>query len=182
MDRIAEELEALRNYKSLIVDYSIIREAGGTALFSEFLDIVNERFGRYFNPNKFMQPLMLIKANGSFARLSESAKYPAHVNATRLSLLPTSYNAEIIAPAFKKFIAVTNVSKDGVSAKGGDMDCKSVLDEANNQQSINEVIDGGYNGFIGFTGKAGYTYEILYTAVDYTGKVVVKKFYVTFNA
>ena len=50
------------------------------------------------------------------------------------------------------------------------------------QQSINEVIDGGYNGFIGFTGKAGYTYEILYTAVDYTGKVVVKKFYVTFNA
>lgn len=149
---------------------------------SEFLDIVNERFGRYFNPNKFMQPLMLIKANGSFARLSESAKYPAHVNATRLSLLPTSYNAEIIAPAFKKFIAVTNVSKDGVSAKGGDMDCKSVLDEANNQQSINEVIDGGYNGFIGFTGKAGYTYEILYTAVDYTGKVVVKKFYVTFNA
>ena len=122
------------------------------------------------------------RANGSFARLSESAKYPAHVNATRLSLLPTSYNAEIIAPAFKKFIAVTNVSKDGVSAKGGDMDCKSVLDEANNQQSINEVIDGGYNGFIGFTGKAGYTYEILYTAVDYTGKVVVKKFYVTFNA
>ena len=33
-------LEALRNYKSLIVDYSIIREAGVTALFSEFLDIV----------------------------------------------------------------------------------------------------------------------------------------------
>jgi hypothetical protein len=29
-------------------------------------------------------------------------------------------------------------------------------------------------------GQAGYTYEVAYSAVDYHGKVVIKRFYVKF--
>ncbi|MCR4603397.1 MAG: hypothetical protein K5683_07700 [Prevotella sp.] len=146
-----------------------------------FLDEINDRYGHYFNPNRFMQPQILVKANGSYARLSESANYPAHVSAGKMYLLPTTFNAEILSPAFKKFLAVTNVSKDGASAKDGDSTCKSLLDEANTQKGFKQVIDGGYNGFMEFTAKAGYTYEILYSAVDYAGKVVVSRFYVMVN-
>jgi len=35
-------MDALRNYKALAVDQSVIREFGGTALFSEFLDLIME--------------------------------------------------------------------------------------------------------------------------------------------
>jgi hypothetical protein len=145
-----------------------------------FFDELNNRYGHYFNPNKFLQPVLLIKANGDYARLSASAKYPAHVDKATLALLPTSYNAEIIAPAYKKFLAVTNVSKDGVSAKGGDAACKTILDEANKQENFMKVIETGFD-FIEFKAKAGYTYEILYSAVDYDGKVTAKKFYVKVN-
>jgi|GEM_PF-621867 len=35
-------LDALKNYRSLVVDYSIVREFGGTEVFSDFLDIIME--------------------------------------------------------------------------------------------------------------------------------------------
>ena len=148
---------------------------------TSFFDELNNRYGHYFNPNKLMQPVLLIKANNNYARLSAMANYPAHVDKTTLALLPTTYNAEIIAPAYKKFLAVTNVSKDGLSAKGGDAACKSILDEANEQENFMKVIESGFNDFIEFNAKAGYTYEILYSAVDYDGKVAAKKFYVKVN-
>ena len=49
---------------------------------------------------------------------------------------------------------------------------------ANAGAGLNEVIDGGYSE-ISFDAKSGYTYEILYSAADYAGKVVTKKFYLS---
>ena len=147
---------------------------------SDYIDEINKRFARFLTPNKYLQPVLVVKANGSYARLSESHNYPARVDKADIALIPTTYNAEILAPAYKKFLAVTNVSKGAVSAKGGDATCKNILDEANKQDNFKKVIDGGFTT-IEFEAQAGYTYEILYSAVDYAGKVATKKFYVTVN-
>ena len=105
-------------------------------------------------------------------------KVPSKMNKTNFLIVPTTYTAELLSPAYKKFVAVTNVFKDGVSAQDGDADCKSVLDKANAQSRINEVIEGGFDEFIRFEGQNGYVYEFLYTAVDYSGKVFANKYYV----
>ena len=78
------------------------------------------------------------------------------------------------------FRSVTNVTKGAVSSKGGDAACKKILDDANKQADFKAVIDGGFKN-IEFKAEAGYTYEILYSAVDYAGKVATKKFYVKVN-
>ena len=144
------------------------------------INAINKRFAKYMTPNKYMQPILLVENDG-YARLSTISNLPTRVTGTKVALAPTTYNLEVLSPAYKKFVAVTNVSKNGVSAQDGNAACKSVLDKANAQNRIAEVIDGGFDDFLEFNVEPGYTYEILYTAVDYTGKNVAKKFYMTVN-
>lgn len=133
------------------------------------------------NPNHYLQVTMLYEgADGALHQLSNNAGVPsvftvAGGNAIRL--LPTSYTAEVVAPAFKKYVAVTNVMKDGKTA-ANDADCKSALDAANGVKYMNEVLDGRSLN-VPFTGKAGYTYEITYQALDFHGYTSTQKFYVT---
>ena len=144
------------------------------------INAINKRVAKYMTPNKYMQPILLVE-NGGYARVSGAAGQPTRVTGTKVALAPTTYNLEVLSPAYKKFVAVTNVSKGGVSAQDGNAACKSVLDKANAQNRIAEVIDGGFDDFLEFNVEPGYTYEILYTAVDYTGKNVAKKFYMAVN-
>ena len=145
---------------------------------TKFIDKINARFARFLNPNKYLQPILVAKTTEGLARLTTSAVYPAQATGTTVTIIPTTYNAETIAPAFKKFVGVTNVKKGDKSAKAGDAACQNVLKAANAAEGLNEVIDGGYTE-IEFPAESGYTYEIIYSAADYAGKVVTKKFYVT---
>ena len=174
-------VEKANDYIAELNDLSIngIKDKVKKAL-SDYIDEINNNYVRFLTLNKYLQPVLVVKANGYYARLSESHNYPARVDKANIVLIPTTYNAEILAPAYKKFLAVTNVSKDAVSAKGGDATCKNILDEANEQDSFKKVIEGGFTT-IEFEAQAGYTYEILYSAVDYAGKVATKKFYVKVN-
>lgn len=148
-------------------------------LIAEYVDKVNARVGKYMTPNKYLQPFIVGRVGGNqYFRLTQSYNKPATIETENFEIALTTYNAETVCPAYKKFVAVTNVMKDGKSAKGGDADCKSVLDAANGQENFKKVIEGGYGPFMAFQGKKGYTYEILYSAVDYDGKVVAEKFYV----
>ncbi|MBO4810518.1 MAG: hypothetical protein J5552_03010 [Prevotella sp.] len=171
LDDIAQFLNDLRDIKP-----SVIADKAKTNI-SEYFDKIYNRYKKYLNPNKYVQPMMLIKSEDGYRRLSRSAKVPAEIKGTSMLLFPTTYTAEIVSPAYKKFLAVTNVSKDGVSAKEGDPTCKAILDQANAQPNLKEVIDGGFTSFIEFQGKAGYTYEMLYSAVDYAGMVFTLKYY-----
>ena len=148
-------------------------------LIAEYVDKVNARVGKYMTPNKYLQPFIVGRVGGNqYFRLTQSYNKPATIETENFEIALTTYNAETVCPAYKKFVAVTNVMKDGKSAKGGDATCKSVLDAANGQENFKKVIEGGYGPFMAFQGKKGYTYEILYSAVDYDGKVVAEKFYV----
>ena len=136
------------------------------------------------NANKLLQPVMLVKTSDSFLIPSTSVNAPTKFNAAGaaagISLYPTSYTAEILAPAYMKLVGVTNVYKNGKSAQGGDDECEAAL------KAVNSASEGFASAKYGFELKdaklmgatEGYTYEVVYTAVDYSGKVVVKKYYI----
>lgn len=136
------------------------------------------------NANELLQPMMLAKTADSYVVLSRSASAPTKFRAASMTtdgliLRPTTYSAEVLAPAFKKFVGVANVYKNGKSAQGGDADCLAALKAVNNASSdLCKVQDGEWNKAQLKGAKAGYVYEIVYTAADFSGKIVVKRFYI----
>lgn len=133
------------------------------------------------NVNTKLHVTMLYKgADGLLHQLSNSKAYPTvFTGEGAANVFATSYTGEVIAPAFKKFIGVTNVFKDGDSAQNGCADCKAALDAVNDGEYINEVFPGSRYGVAIENMKKGYTYEIFYSGLDYSGKISARKFYVT---
>lgn len=136
------------------------------------------------NANNLLQPVMLAKTADSYVVLSRSASAPTKFSYASMTndgiiLRPTSYSAEVLAPAFKKFIGVANVYKDGKSAQGGNADCQAALDKVNkSSEGFCKVQDGEWNNVQLKGAQKNYVYEIVYTAADFSGKIVVKRFYI----
>ena len=116
--------------------------------------------------NSLLQPAMFyVTNNGSWNQLAREG-----VGASYLKLeggkastvfVASSYTGEIFAPAYKKYVHVTD-APDGAHVTG---------------VNLNKVIDGNLHK-IGFEADKAGTYEITYEAVDYSGFKVAKKFYV----
>jgi archaellum component FlaC len=140
------------------------------------------------DPNSKLQPVLLYTTNGgasSYLSASKSAPTAFKLGGTGeqgAQLVATSYTGELLAPAYKKYIAVVNVTDpDGNSAQGGNATCLAAAKLANNSECLfNTVLDGGKRGVVFTTSDAyvGYTYEIAYAAVDYSGNMVARRFYV----
>ena len=153
------------------------------------LNIWSGRFNNYMtrietflnNVNSKLHVTMMYNGeDGLLHQLSNSKAYPTVFTGDgAANIFATSYTGEIIAPAFKKFIGVTNVFKDGDSAQNGCADCKAALDAVNDGEYFNEVFPGSRYGVAIENMKKGYTYEIFYSALDYSGKISARKFYVT---
>lgn len=116
--------------------------------------------------NSFLQPTMLYTAqNGSWNQLPNASEAAAHLklNGGKAStvFVATSYTAELLAPAYKKYVHVTSAPK-GAKVTG---------------KNLNEVIDGNTYK-VGFEATVPGTYEITYEAVDYSGKTTSRTFYV----
>ena len=135
--------------------------------------------------NNFLQPLLLSETtDGKYIQLSRLWAAPTQINdGDLIPLLPTTYNGELIVPCYMKNLCVTNVFKgyglNAVSAVNGAADCVAKLGDANNAISSKTLYMhandwGGFNA----AGLGGYTYEITYTAIDYSGKVSGKKYYI----
>ena len=116
--------------------------------------------------NSLLQPAMFyVTSNGSWnqlAREKEGASYlKLQGGKASTVLVASSYTGEIFAPAYKKYVHVTD-APDGAHVTG---------------VNLNKVIDGNLHK-IGFEADKAGTYEITYEAVDYSGFKVAKKFYV----
>ena len=123
-------------------------------------------------PNKALQPVLIGKEGNKISLLSKSKKNPTKVSGSSLTLIPTSYTLELVAPAYKKYIVVSNVfNADGSEAAAS-------LGKGANGENMAKVIDSEKTCTI--NGQSGYIYEISYNAVDYHGKIVNKRFYVQF--
>lgn len=117
------------------------------------------------NSNSLLQPTMLYTAqNGSWNQLPNVKTAAAHLklNGGKASTIfvATSYTGELLAPAYKKYVHVNG--PEGATVTG---------------TNINKVIDGNIYK-IGFEANKPGTYEIVYEAVDYSGKTVTRTFYV----
>ena len=115
------------------------------------------------NPNNLLQPVMIYRdaANGT-GRLSESSIAPTRLKLGgasngSIAMYPTSYTAELLAPAYKKYVQVTPL--DGGTASFS-----------------KRMFDSGHESTI-LTATAG-KYEIVYSAIDFYGKIVAKKYYI----
>lgn len=123
-------------------------------------------------PNKALQPtLVAVTGNNKAGILSQSFAMPTKASGTSLTLVPTTFTLETLAPAYKKFVAVTNVWKDGAEAP-------AAKGKAANGTNMLKVIDSEKTCTL--NGEAGYLYEVSYSVVDYHGKIVTKRFYVQF--
>jgi flagellar hook-associated protein FlgK len=147
-----------------------------------YIDKVNSLAVRGINSlNNYIQPVMIVNADK--LRLVSMIKSQAtFVKDNAVTLHPTTYTAEIITPCLKKHLAVTNVYKTGteLSAKGGDATCLSALRAANQGENMNKVLNGGLKTKVTLSGlKEGYTYEIAYSALDYSGNIVTRRYFIS---
>ena len=123
-------------------------------------------------PNKALQPVLIGKSGNKISLLSRSKSNPTKVSGSSLTLIPTSYTLELVAPAYKKYIVVSDVfNADGSEAAAS-------IGKGANGENMAKVIDSEKTCTI--NGQSGYIYEISYNAVDYHGKIVNKRFYVQF--
>ena len=146
-----------------------------------YLDKIEDKLLTAVNSiNKAVQPMMLVNTTSGFQKLSQTIYGPTVMSAANVQFIPTSYTAEVIAPAYKKLVGVTNVwSMDrSKNAQAGDADCLAALNEANAKDGVAEILDGDTQ-FLNFSAKKGYIYEVTYTSVDFSGMAAAKKYYVT---
>jgi hypothetical protein len=125
--------------------------------------------------NQALQPVLLYKSVNGLNRVSTIQKGASKMTGT-VALVPTSFNAELLSPAFKKYVVCT-----GAWDANGNFDAAAA--KAANADSANEnfakVIDG-QERLVTFTGKAGYKYRIVYQALDYHGMIASNRYYVQF--
>jgi len=126
----------------------------------------------------FMHIALMAKNNNRVGILSQTKGNPT-IASGQLTLYPTTYNLELLAPAYKKFVAVSDVyNLDGTPLAINE--AKAKAQAANGGKNLKKVINGD-DIYCKINGEPGYIYEVLYTAVDYYGKVALKKYYIRFQ-
>ena len=109
------------------------------------------------NVNNAVQPTMLYESENQIGHMHAGGSVNT-IKAGEIKLYPTSWTGEVIAPAFKKYVAVTEVTDlNGTPLNG-------VVNTGN----MGKIIDGKINT-IPFTIEAGKIYTLVYTAMDYSG-------------
>ena len=156
-----EAITALEALESKSVTVATKTESTQAKIW-RFLDRFNIYADKAFdNINWVIQPTLLISAGDEvshpnvYSNTTVMTRYPAG----EIKFLPTSWSAEIVAPAFKKYVAV--VELNGVSIKA---------DDPVNKGLMGKVIPGSVKE-IPFTIEEGKTYKIQYSAIDYEGNI-----------
>ena len=92
-----------------------------------------------------------------------------------IELFATSYTAELVAPSYLKFVAVTRAWN--VNTK---TEAPAVAKDVNTASEHLNVVRPGRQQRFGLTGlKSGYKYEIVYTSLDYRGYTSTNLYYLT---
>ena len=138
---------------------NVMAKINGTN-FGNWLEKFTNKFKTLFNEKnaqQLLEPVLLaIDKDGNVSRVSgiESAPYEAKAG-VELTLDPTSYSAEIFAPAYAKYVACDDITADG----------------------FNEVLFAN-DVDLKFTPEAGKTYKVVYEAVDFTGVTRSHTYYI----
>ena len=170
------EVKATNNFQTYI---DLTKESVYEAI-DKYLTRIEEHILRIMNnAHRSLYITMFGKqSDGNMALLSNSLDAPSKSKTAELTLIPTTYTMQFFAPIYKKFVAVTNVYDAATGEELDLADAKALAAEANAGTNMFRVVDGMQNCSI--KGEKGMIYELTYTAVDYLGVVMIKKFYVEF--
>lgn len=127
-------------------------------------NLIKKVEGVITNVNKYLQPAIMFKAdNGSWNFVSTGRHFAtSFVGVGATPLVATSYTAELLAPAYKKQLYVKEAGAEILV----------------NGKATKSAFNGQIQKVVFNASKAG-NYTIVYKAIDYSGKVVEKNFYVT---
>lgn len=123
------------------------------------------------DPNAYMQIYAAYRdGNGDLHHFSTVKTDPSIFTpgtGDAITMFLTSYNGELLAPAYKKYVAV--LDKDGKSVAA-----------ANAAPYLNKVLEGRQQKtYIPVNAlNAGEVYQVVYTALDYRGNVSARSFYI----
>ena len=160
-DTPISELEKLETY---IVNKGTKTESTRKKIW-RWLNKFNKETNKWLNNiNWALQPTMFVDCNEEISRpgVHDYAVY----NAGEITLIPTSWTVELLAPAFKKYVVVTSVNGEPVSPE-----------DPVNAGLLGKVIPGSVNQ-IPLTIEAGKTYAIQYSALDYEGNTRTLNYYI----
>lgn len=168
-EQVSGQFDKINNVISQIKGYS---ETIDGRLISRVNSYIQKFEKLLRKSNTILQPMVMYPAaNGSWNQLSREKNAASLMKLNgqsegAITLVPTSYCAEILAPAYKKFMTVTSAPSAAAKAF------------ANQGMNMNKVIDGSVHK-VAFQANEAGKYEISLTAVDYSGYVTTKKFYIT---
>lgn len=149
---------------------------------NNYIDKANSflnRINRFIeDPNHYLQVTMLYSGNdGAFHQVSNSSVAPTTLvlnGGDGITLHPTSYTYDMIAPSFKKYVAVTKVYKNG---EPENVDLERTKAANNTAGLLNTIFPGNYTD-VALKLEKNYTYEIVYSSLDYHGVTSTRKFYI----
>lgn len=128
------------------------------------------------SPNDYLQVYAAYKdVNGDLHQFSSVASDPSIFtpgNGNAIEMFLTSYNAELLAPAYKKYVAVVKAS-DGSDVSAINANATYLNTVLEGRQQRTDIPVGGANGL-----KSGVTYTVFYAALDYRGYVSARNFYI----
>lgn len=138
-----------------------------------------------------LQPTMFFSdASGNYHKASEAWLVPTKLQMSgsgdnAVKLTATSYTAELLAPACKKLVCVSNVVRydnngNKFTAQNGDPQCQAAMDYANGKGLLGGVVSGTVRDFALVTkgDYANYIYEVSYFALDFSGVQSRTKYYI----
>ena len=172
VDQLNNVLESVNNLDKKIAD---AKNDARDKVISYLNKIEQKILSKASYVNQALQPVLLVQSGNGYKLLSKMEKYPSVAPETTLSLYATSYNIELLTPAYKKYAVCTGAWKaDGTFDAE---EAKAV--NAAGYENFGKVIDGTEHK-VTFTGKAGYKYRIVFQALDYHGKIASMRYYVQF--
>ena len=134
---------------------NLLGKVNGTNI-GNWMEKFTNRFNTLFanNADQMLQPVLLSINNGVVNRVSGIESAPS-VFAGEVTLKPTTYTAELFAPAYAKYVGCKDIDAD----------------------NFNKIIFSGAQE-LKFTPEAGKIYEIVYEAVDYFGNTFKHTYYI----
>ncbi len=137
--------------------------------FTDWVEKFTNKFDNFIekNADQMLQPVLLYQeANGDVRRASGLSSTPSVVSG-EVTLKPTTYTAELIAPCYAKFVAVKSV--DGAA--------QSKADQEQYGKNFGRIIIAG-DQELKFTPESGKVYQIVYEAVDFSGNQFKHNYYI----
>ena len=116
---------------------------------------------------------MFISSNGNLGVAGGTINNPSVVSGGNFTAILTNLNAEMLVPAYKKHLVCTNA--------WGAADKRAAIYAVNNSADVNKVLEGTQQKVSVNNLKRGVTYEFSYSALDFSGKQMTRKYYVKFK-